>query len=165
MILKFKKLHEDAVIPKYQKPGDAGFDFHALIKQDYDGSWNKAVDNGNGPEFVVAIPPKYQFVIKTGLACVVEEGYEMQIRPRSGLAFKKCITITNSPGTLDSGYRGEIMIILYNLGEETFYIKNGDRIGQGVISPVVQPDIIQIDEFSREDMDTDRGGGLGSTGV
>ena len=165
MILKFKKLHKDAVIPKYQTPGSAGFDFHALVKQDYDGSWNKAHDTGGGPEFVIVIPPKSQFVVKTGLACVVEEGYEMQIRPRSGLAFKKQITITNSPGTLDSDYRGEIMLILYNLGEENFVICNGDRIGQGIISPVVQPDVVEIDEFSQEDIDSDRGGGLGSTGV
>jgi len=106
-----------------------------------------------------------QMVIHTGLSFSVPEGYEMQVRPRSGLSFKNKITITNSPGTIDSDYINELMIILYNLGEETFVIKNGDRIAQCVINKIEQVDFEEVEEFSQDIIDKDRGGGLGSTGV
>jgi len=161
MQLKFKKLDERAIIPKYQTKGSAGFDFHAILDNENPCYVNnKAINN----KPVLVIPPKSQCIVQTGLATVVPDGYEMQIRPRSGLAFKKSITITNSPGTLDCDYRNLIMIILYNLGNEPFIIEEGDRIAQGIINKVEQPDIIEIEDFSEEDMSTDRGGGFGSTG-
>jgi len=92
----------------------------------------------------------------------IPEGYEVQVRPRSGLAFKHQITITNSPGTIDSSYRGEIMIIVYNLSDKDFSVKNGDRIAQGVLSFVPTANFVEVDELDA----THRGsGGFGSTGI
>lgn len=101
-------------------------------------------------------------MIDTGLSVAVSNGYELQIRPRSGLAAKNNITVLNSPGTVDSDYRGPVKVILINHGAENFIINKGDRIAQGVISPVVQATIIEVDELDS----TERGsGGFGSTGV
>lgn len=151
-IVKYKKLYPDAICPKYQRNGDAGFDFYAFI------------DNDLGYE---VIPPKDQKVIKTGISCSIPDGYEIQIRPRSGLAFKHKITITNSPGTIDSGYTipNEIMIIVYNLSDEKFIIKHGDRIAQGVLSIVYNAIFKEVEEIGEEDVARNRGGGFGSTGV
>jgi len=141
MILKIKKLNEEAVIPAYQSELAAGFDLHSI--EDY------------------ILKPGERKLIKTGLAFEIESGYEMQIRPRSGLAFKHGITVLNSPGTIDADYRGEIMVLLINLGDEDFEIKKGDRIAQAVIAPVVQATFIEADKLS----ETKRGsGGFGSTG-
>jgi len=104
-------------------------------------------------------------MVKTGLSFVVPDGYEMQIRPRSGLAAKYSITITNSPGTLDSSYRDELIIILHNLGEHTFNVHHGDRIAQCVINKIETVDFEEVKEFSEEDMEKDRKGGFGSTGI
>ena len=167
--LKFKKLNGDAIIPVYQKEGDAGFDFHAVIDCDnpyfvksgeysiYDSSLiRKRVVND-----CLIIPSMCQCVVRTGLSVEIPIGYELQVRPRSGLAFKKSITVTNSPGTIDSGYRGEIMVILFNLGTSSFIVDSSDRIAQGVISVVPKVEIEEVEELS----DTDRGsGGFGSTG-
>jgi len=160
--LQFKKLHKTAIIPAYQTNGAAGFDFNASILLDDEGSYNhlEKTDKGDTPS--VVIPPKAQFVVKTKLACAIPFGFEMQIRPRSGLAFKHCITLTNTPGTIDSDYRGEIMIMVYNLGNKPFTIYQHDRIAQGVISRVPQLNIIEVNTLD----DTERGaGGFGSTGV
>ena len=141
MILKIKKLNEEAVIPAYQSELAAGFDLHSV--EDY------------------VLKTKERKLIKTGLAFEIESGYEVQIRPRSGLAFKHGITVLNSPGTIDADYRGEIMVLLINLGDEDFEIKKGDRIAQAVIAPVVQATFIEVDKLS----ETKRGsGGFGSTG-
>lgn len=100
-------------------------------------------------------------MVHTGFAVAVPSGYELQVRPRSGLALKHGVTITNSPGTIDSDYRGEICIILHNLGERTFQFERGDRIAQLVLAPVVQAVCVEVDELD----DTIRGtGGFGSTG-
>jgi len=154
-ILKFKKNHPNAIIPRYQNKGDAGFDFHAVI--DEHNSTGKKVD-------FITLFPKEQIIIDTGLSCSFHEGYEMQIRPRSGIARKKGITITNSPGTIDSHFKDSIEIILYNSGNEPFIIKNGDRIAQGVMNKLPLFEIKEIKEFSEEDKKNDRGGGFGSTG-
>lgn len=139
--VKFKKLHKDAIIPKYQTVGSAGFDLSSIID--------------------VKIASDCQILIPTGLACEIPLGTELQLRPRSGLAFKHMLSITNSPGTLDSDYRGPIGIILINHGIETYHVKKGDRIAQGVLCPVFHAEISEVDELS----DTDRGeGGYGSTG-
>lgn len=143
MIIKFKKLHEDAIIPKYQTKGSAGFDFHSI----------EDVELFRGT-----------VLVKTGLSIEIPEGYELQIRSRSGLAFKENIIVLNSPGTIDSDYRGEIGIILNRTIDGTkksFSIKKGDRIAQGVICKIEQPSIEVVEKLS----ETERGiGGFGSTG-
>ncbi|QCT94447.1 dUTP diphosphatase [Caminibacter mediatlanticus TB-2] len=141
MKLKVKKLKNDAILPKYQTDEAAGFDLHSIEN--------------------VVIKVGERKLISTGLAFEIEKGFEAQIRPRSGLAFKYGITVLNSPGTIDSDYRGEIKVLLINLGEEDFEIKKGDRISQVVIAPVIQAEIIEVEILSN----TQRGsGGFGSTG-
>ena len=101
-------------------------------------------------------------LVPTGFSVSIPIGYEIQIRPRSGLAAKKNITVLNTPGTIDADYRGEIKVILINLGKEKFIIENGDRIAQMIVCPVVQADLEEVKELS----DTARGsGGFGSTGT
>lgn len=150
MKVKIKKLHPDATIPKYATGGAAGFDLVAIED--------------------VTIFPGRTALIKTGLAVEIEEGYEMQIRPRSGTSLKTSLRIANSPGTIDSDYRGEVGIIATNIATESYsvisvappiIIKKGDRIAQGVIAPVIRADFVLVEELS----DTNRGeGGFGSTG-
>ena len=141
--LKIKRLHPDAVIPAYQSEGAAGFDLHA-------------VEN-------VEAPSGKTVLVKTGLAVEVPLGYELQIRPRSGVSLKTGIMVKNSPGTIDSDYRGEVCIIIYNNGERFgHYINKGDRIAQAVLKRVERAAIQEVEELST----TGRGtGGLGSTGV
>ena len=141
MKLKIKKLNEEAIIPAYQSEEAAGFDLHSI--EDY------------------VLKTGERKLINTGLAFETEPGYEVQIRPRSGLAFKHGITVLNSPGTIDSDYRGEIKVLLINLGSEDFEIKKGERIAQAVVAPAIQAEIVEVDELN----DTKRGkGGFGSTG-
>jgi dUTP pyrophosphatase len=142
--VKIKKLHEDAVIPQYQTTGAAGFDFHAIEDME--------------------IPTRKIVLVKTGLSMEIPEGYELQVRPRSGMSLKTKMRIANSPGTIDSDYRGEICIIMENmgmLGALPYDIKKGDRIAQGVVCPVYQAVFVE-DELS----ETERGEkGFGSTNV
>lgn len=141
MQVKFKKLHNDAKIPQYMTKGAAGFDLSTI--EDID------------------IPPQWVCMVETGLSVAIETGFELQIRSRSGLASKNQITVLNSPGTVDSDYRGPIKVILYNHSGQTFSAKKGDRIAQGVISPVVQATILEVLELDA----TERGdGGFGHTG-
>ncbi len=141
MKLKIKKLNPEALIPSYQTSLAAGFDLHSI--EDY------------------ILKPMERKLIKTGLAFEIEKGYEVQIRPRSGLAYKHGITVLNSPGTVDADYRGEIMVLLINLGNEIFEIKKGDRIAQAVVASVIQAEFEEVSELSA----TKRGkGGFGSTG-
>jgi len=141
MKLKIKKLNKEAIIPAYQTELAAGFDLHSI------------------EEYVLKKGERK--LIKTGLAFEIEDGYEVQIRPRSGLAFKHGITVLNSPGTIDADYRGEIMVLLINLGDEDFEIKKGERIAQAVVAPVVQAKFEEVEGLSS----TKRGaGGFGSTG-
>jgi len=159
-IIKFKKLDKKAIIPKYQTAGSAGFDFHAVIdKIRYHGELPEEGKND------IEIKPGQQAIIKTGLSVEIPQGWQMEIRPRSGLAFKHSITITNAPGTIDSDYvDSEIKIILYNLGTEDFIVKQGDRIAQGVVMPAPQFKIEEIQDFSEEALKRNRNGGFGSTG-
>jgi dUTP pyrophosphatase len=143
MKLEFKRLMhgEGLPLPRYTTAGAAAMDI--CSSGNYD------------------IPPNKSATVKTGFAVAVPEGYELQARPRSGLAAKYGITITNSPGTIDSDYRGEIMILLHNLGTETFRVSTGERIAQLVLAPVVQAEVEEVEELS----ETERGaGGFGSTG-
>ncbi len=143
MTLKFKKLSSDAIIPAYAHPSDAGMDVRSVED--------------------LVIPPGKRALVHTGLVMALPPMYEAQVRPRSGLALKHGITVLNTPGTIDAGYRGEVGVILANFGDGDFAVRKGDKIAQLVIAPVVQPDeIVEIEEID----ETDRGaGGFGSTGV
>lgn len=142
MTLRFKRIHPDAVLPAYAHPSDAGMDV-------------RSVDD-------LTIAPGKRALVHTGLVMLLPPMYEAQVRPRSGLALKSGITVLNTPGTIDSGYRGEVGVILMNLGEEPFQVKKGDKIAQIVIAPVTQPEIVECDAID----ETDRGaGGFGSTGL
>jgi dUTP pyrophosphatase len=151
MKVKIKKLHPDAIIPKYQTEGAAGFDLHAII------GWTD--DQGQIRRYI-DIQPGQRYLINTGLSVEIPKGYEIQIRPRSGLALKQGITVLNSPGTIDSDYRAGIGIMLINTSDEVVEIKHLDRIAQGVLTPVEQAEWEVVDELT----ETKRGeGGFGST--
>ena len=135
---------DGAILPEYKTDGASGCDVHAFVKEP------------------VELLPGDIKLIPTGLACAIPEGFEIQVRPRSGLAAKNGITCLNTPGTIDSDYRGEIKVILINLGKEAFIVKNGDRIAQFVVAPVVRgifKTVKSLDETLRGS------GGFGSTGV
>lgn len=142
--IKYKS-EEGAIVPEYKTAGAAGADLCAYL-----------------PSQNVTLPPGKSALISTGLFFEIPEGYEVQIRPRSGLAAKNGVTVLNTPGTIDSDYRGELKVILINLGEKDFIINNGDRIAQMVVAPVTTADFTFAENLS----ETDRGsGGMGSTGV
>lgn len=130
-------------LPEYATQASAGMDLRAAVEQP------------------VLLEPGQRALIPTGLQIALPEGYEAQIRPRSGLAYRHGITMLNTPGTIDADYRGEISVLAVNLGDKTFEIKFGDRIAQMVIAPVSRAEVIVLEELP----DTDRGeGGFGSTG-
>lgn len=135
--------------PKYETSGSAGFDLRANLDSE------------------VAIPAKGgRAIIPTGLYFELPSNFEMQIRPRSGLAAKHGVTVLNSPGTIDSDYRGEIKVILINHGEEEFKVNHGDRIAQGVIASVINNNIFNLTQVFELSDDTQRSsGGFGSTGI
>lgn len=132
-----------AVIPEYKTLGAAGADICALLENS------------------ITIKPFERAMIPTGLFFEIPEGYEIQVRPRSGLAAKNGVTVLNTPGTIDSDYRGEVKVILINLGKEDFVVNNGDRIAQIIVAPVTIGNFIKTETLS----ETERGdGGFGSTG-
>ena len=138
-----KKLNKEVNIPEYKTNGSSGLDLEAFIEKD------------------VVVKPYETALIPTGLSVAIEEHLEIQIRPRSGLAARNSITVLNTPGTIDSDYRGELKVILINLGKKDFIIHNGDRIAQMVICPVVKTEFKIVKELPI----TLRGsGGFGSTG-
>ena len=138
------KAEKGALIPQYKTKGAAGADVCAFLK-----------------ESAVTLRPGERFLVPTGLYFEIPEGYEIQVRPRSGLAFKNGVTVLNTPGTIDSDYRGEVKVILINLGSEDFTIKNGERIAQIVVAPVTLGSFQVVDKLD----ETERGaGGFGSTG-
>lgn len=142
--IKYKS-EEGAIVPEYKTVGAAGADLCAYL-----------------PSQNVILQPGKSALIPTGLFFEIPEGYEVQIRPRSGLAAKNGVTVLNTPGTIDSDYRGELKVILMNLGEKDFTITNGDRIAQMVVAPVTTADFTLAEKLS----ETDRGaGGMGSTGL
>ena len=139
-----KRLSKEVSLPKYETSGSSGMDLAAYI-------------NGN-----INLDPGKSAVIPTGLSVAIPEGFEIQIRPRSGLAAKKNISVLNTPGTIDADYRGEIKVILINLSNKKFVIKNGLRIAQIVVCPIVQVQLKEVEELDG----TIRGkGGFGSTGT
>lgn len=139
-----KRLSKNISLPKYQTDGSSGLDLTANIEQK------------------IFIKPGKSVIIPTGLAVSIPKNYEVQIRPRSGLAAKNQISVLNSPGTIDADYRGELKVILINLGEKEFKIEKGLRIAQMVLCPVVKAVLKEVNELE----DTKRGsGGFGSTGI
>jgi dUTP pyrophosphatase len=142
--LKILKIHPRIILPQYESEGASGMDLHAFLDSE------------------VIIPVLGRAKIPTGLKIELPTGYEAQVRPRSGLAIKSGITVLNSPGTIDSDYRGEIEIILINLGDNDFVVKDGQRIAQLVIAPVCHAGIEEVSVLEKSTRD---GGGFGSTGV
>ena len=138
-----KKLNPSVNLPEYKSEGASGMDLVAFIKKP------------------INIKSKKSSLIPTGLSVAFSKDYEIQIRPRSGLAAKNCISVLNTPGTIDSDYRGEIKVIIFNHGDKDFIINNGDRIAQMVLSPIIK---IKFEE-TNDLPETVRGeGGFGSTG-
>jgi dUTP pyrophosphatase len=146
MNIEFKKLpHAEGLpLPSYESKYAAGMDVRAAL------------------EDPIELSPGKRMLIPTGLKMALPEGYEAQIRPRSGLAYRNGITMLNTPGTIDADYRGEVKVLAVNLGDEPFMINHGDRIAQMVIAPITQAKIKEVEQLS----ETERGdGGFGSTGV
>ena len=138
-----KRLSPSVQLPSYKTNGASGMDLMAFIEQP------------------IELEPGKSCLVPTGLSVAFPEEYEIQIRPRSGLAAKNNITVLNTPGTIDSDYRGELKIILFNHGNENFLINNSDRIAQMILTPVIKMELQETDELP----DTVRGeGGFGSTG-
>lgn len=153
VFINAKRLHPDAVLPVYQTDGAAGMDLCAM---------NLGEGQDWPDDFNLRLYPRDRVLLGTGIALAIPPGYEGQIRPRSGLAVKHGITVLNSPGTIDADYRGEIKVLLINLGQEAVTIKRGDRIAQLVIAPVARAALVDVSDLE----DTVRGvGGFGSTGV
>ncbi len=141
--VKIQILHPGGEIPAYHSPEAAGFDLPAALEGE------------------ISIKPGERVLVPTGIAVSLPDGYQLEVRPRSGLAFKAGITVLNSPGTVDPDYRGEIGVVLINLGQEPFPVRPGDRIAQGVIVPFVRADFKKIKNLPR----SVRGkGGYGHTG-
>lgn len=138
-----KKLNAEVELPAYKTKGASGMDLMAFIKEP------------------VTLKPQKSCLIPTGISVAFQDDYEIQIRPRSGLAAKNSISVLNTPGTIDSDYRGEIKVILYNHGNSNFLINNKDRIAQMVLTPVIKMNLEETDNLP----ETIRGkGGFGSTG-
>ncbi|MFT4297966.1 MAG: dUTP diphosphatase [Candidatus Woesearchaeota archaeon] len=142
MNVKITKIKENAIIPKYAKPGDAGVDLCST-------------ENYN-------LKPGERCLVSTGIKIALPDGYEAQVRPRSGLALKNGISIVNTPGTIDSCYRGELGVIVINHGQEEFKIEQGMRIAQMIINKVEQAEFQEVEELDK----TERGeGGFGHSGT
>ena len=142
MTLAFKRIHPEAVLPAYAHESDAGMDIRSVAE--------------------VVIPAQGRALVPTGLVVLLPPNYEAQVRPRSGLALKSGITVLNTPGTIDAGYRGEIGVILFNTTDTDFAVHKGDRVAQIVIAPVTRVEVVETDSVE----ETDRGaGGFGSTGA
>lgn len=161
-IIPVKKLHPDAVLPSYQSDGAAGMDLCAIDQWLTLAGESLPVDLDSCNEQPRTLYPGQSRLFGTGIALAIPPGFEGQIRPRSGLAAKRGITVLNSPGTIDSDYRGEVKVLLINLGDEPYAIKRGDRIAQIVFAPVARAELQQVDDLDA----TARGsGGFGSTGT
>ena len=139
-----KKLSKEVILPKYETDGSSGLDLAAFIDEN------------------IEIKPGKSAIIPTGIAVSIPKNFEIQIRPRSGLAAKNQVSVLNTPGTIDADYRGELRVILINLGSRSFLVENGARIAQMVLCPVVKANLKEVKTLE----DTKRGsGGFGSTGT
>lgn len=144
-LLKVKKLNSDAILPSYNYPSDSGFDLYSTEE--------------------IVIPPFGRALIPTGLSFQFPEGYEIQVRTKSGLAINQGIMVLNSPGTVDQGYSGEIKVPIFNTNNSPFTIKKNMKVAQGVLCPVVNGNFVKIEEVDSFE-ETDRGDkGFGSTGI
>lgn len=133
----------DLFLPEPASAGAAGLDLRAAVEE------------------TLTLQPGKRALVPTGLVVEIPPGHEGQVRPRSGLALKHGVTVANAPGTIDSDYRGEVKVILVNLGDEPFEVRRGDRVAQLVVAPVVRVEVVEVEQVS----DTERGGGgFGSTG-
>ena len=140
--LLIKKLHKNIILPEYKTDGSSGMDLMANVEQ------------------TVKILPSEKKIISTGIMVAIPKQYEIQIRPRSGLAAKNGISVLNTPGTIDSDYRGEIKVILINLGKDIFEINKNDRIAQMIVCPIIKVELKEVESLP----ETFRGeGGFGST--
>lgn len=143
--IKVELINKDATLPKYAYPSDSGFDLHSSEE--------------------VIIGPFGRALVPTGLRVSFDEGYEIQVRPKSGLAIKQGLTVLNTPGTVDQGYTGEIQVIVFNTNNTTVTIPKGMKVGQGVLCPVIQGKYVSIEQVENIE-DKDRGNnGFGSTGI
>jgi len=145
--LRVKRLHperdHDLPLPRYMTPGSAGMDVVAAVEEP------------------VELAPGARLLVPTGLAFQIPTGYEIQVRPRSGLALRHGVTLANAPGTIDSDYRGELGVLLVNHGDEAFVVERGARVAQLVMAPIVQASLLVVDDVE----DSQRGaGGFGHTG-
>ena len=138
-----KKLNPDVELPVYKTSGASGMDLMAFVEEP------------------IKIAPDSSYLVPTGLSMAFSEDYEVQIRPRSGLAAKNKITVLNTPGTIDSDYRGEIKVILFNHGKKNFIVNNKDRIAQMILTPVIKMELEEADTLPDSLRDK---GGFGSTG-
>tara|TARA_B110001452_G_scaffold53165_1_gene40582 strand:+ start:1428 stop:1868 length:441 start_codon:yes stop_codon:yes gene_type:complete len=139
-----KRLSKEIPLPKYETSGSSGMDLAAYIENN------------------IYLDPGKSIIIPTGLSVAIPKGFEIQIRPRSGLAAKSNISVLNTPGTIDADYRGQIKVILINLSDKIFLLEKGMRIAQMVVCPIVQAELVEVAELN----DTNRGkGGFGSTGT
>ena len=142
MTVKVLRSDPEAQLPAYAHPGDAGMDVRSIEE--------------------LTLAPGARALVHTGLVLMLPPDAEAQVRPRSGLALKHGVTVPNTPGTIDAGYRGEVGVILVNLGTEPFTVEKGMKIAQIVVSPVAQAEIVEVASVD----ETDRGaGGFGSTGI
>jgi dUTP pyrophosphatase len=145
LYLGYKLLHPDAVSPKYNYGGDSGFDLHSVEE--------------------ITIEPFGRALVPTGISLDIKDGYEIQVRSKSGLALKEGLFVLNSPGTVDASYSGEIKVIIFNTNQQPYTIKKGMKVAQAVLSPVVNGGWVDLEEV-KEITDKDRGeNGFGSTGI
>lgn len=142
VIVKVKRLIPEAKMPRYEHPGDSGADLVAVT--DY------------------TLQPMQWFAVPTGISAEVPMGFELQVRPKSGLALKHGVTVLNTPGTVDAGYRGEIKVILVNLGASSFHISRGQKIAQLVVAPIAWGQFEEVDELTQSQRGSS---GFGSTGI
>jgi len=140
--VQIKKIHEDAIIPDYAHPGDAGVDLYSIL--DY------------------KLKPGERILVSTGIKIALPIGFEAQVRPKSGLALKHGISVCNTPGTVDAGYRGEVGVIVINHGDKEFHIEKGSKIAQMVIKKVERAEFLEVEEL---DETARNEGGFGSTGL
>lgn len=143
--LKFTKISEDAVSPKYNYESDSGFDLHATEE--------------------VIVEPLGRALVPTGLKFDIPMGYEMQVRPKSGLALKEGLTVLNTPGTVDQGYDGEVKVIIYNTNQSQYIIKKGQKIAQAVLCPVLAGRMISVTNVVELNAKERGDNGFGSTGI
>jgi dUTP pyrophosphatase len=142
VIVKIKRLVPEAKLPRYEHLGDSGADLIAVTDH--------------------TLQPMQWFAVPTGLSAEVPVGFELQVRPKSGLALKHGVTVLNTPGTVDAGYRGEIKVLLLNLGPEPFHINKGQKIAQLVVAPVAWGQFEEVDSLAESQRSS---GGFGSTGI